>query len=173
MPSNQWLSGTDQDGIQNHMGDAAGPMGVTSHYAVHPRPLQELADVKKLAAAQNSGEPSISLEPELKKIKTEQKLVRDEMASLQTQCTQLASEVEALNKTPPYIIRKKAHHPNPREKDLPPVHWATSCGWRYGCSRFARSAAAESLCRKCFPDEGADLASSGEHSQSSSSSSHD
>ena len=51
-------------------------------------PLQELIDVE---ADVDANEPTASLEPELKKLKTEQKLVRDEVSALQTQCIQLAA----------------------------------------------------------------------------------
>ena len=122
---------------------------------IQDSPLQELIDVEADIDAKERGEPSASLEPELKKLKTEQKLVRDEVY----QCDQLAAEVSELNKTPPYVIGKRAHRPDARGKELPPMHWSTKCGWKYGCSKFTRSAAAYSLCRKCFRDEGTDLVS--------------
>eukprot|EP00435_Cladocopium_sp_Y103_P039100 s3328_g10.t1 len=55
---------------------------------------------------------------------------------LTQRCDQLAAEVAELNATLPYVIGKNAHKPDPREKELAPIAWATRCGWRYGISRF-------------------------------------
>lgn len=138
---------------------------------IQDSPLQELIDVDAESEARERGEPKSSMEPELKKLKADQKTVKEAVQSLQQRCEELAQEVAELNSTPPYVVCKKAHRPDPRERELPPLAWNTRCGWRYGTSKFTRSKAAHDLCRKCFQDEGGELASSGEASDQSSSSS--
>eukprot|EP00435_Cladocopium_sp_Y103_P060721 s29_g22.t1 len=140
---------------------------------IQDSPLHELIDVEAEADARDRGAPAASLEPEVKKLKSDQKTVQASLTSLSQRCDQLAAEVAELNTTPPYIVGSKAHKVDPRERELPPMHWSTKCGWRYGFAKFTRSSAAHSLCRKCFQGEGTDLASSGEDSRSSSTSSDD
>lgn len=59
------------------------------------------------------------MEPELKRLKSEQRLVKDAVSLLSQRCDQLAE----LNSTSPYVVGKKAHKPDQREKELPPVAW--------------------------------------------------
>ena len=138
---------------------------------IQDSPLQELIDVDAESEAQQRGEPAASMEPEIKKLRLEHRTVKDQVMSLHDRCDQLAREVAELNTTPPYVVGKKAHRPDAREKDFNPLLWTTRCGWKYGISKFTRSKAAHDLCRKCFPDESGELASSGESSKHSSSSS--
>ena len=90
---------------------------------IQDSPLQELIDVDAESEARERGKPKASIEPELKKLKTEQKFVKEAVTSLQHRCDELAREVAELNTTPPYVVGKKAHRPDPREKELPPMAW--------------------------------------------------
>lgn len=140
---------------------------------IQDSPLQELIDVEAESEAREKGAAAASLEPEVQKLRTENRWVKNALTELTQKCESLAAEVADLNTTPPYVVGKKAHQPDPREKELEPRYWATRCGWRYGVTRFTRSSAAHDLCRKCFQVESTDPASSEEDNAPSSSSSDD
>ena len=140
---------------------------------IQDSPLQELIDVDAESEAREKGAPATSLEPEVKKLRTEQRRVQAALHAFTQKCESLAAEVADLNTTPLYVVGKKAHQPDTREKELEPRYWATKCGWRYGLTRFTRSSAAHDLCRKCFQTESTGVASSEEENALSSSSSDD
>ena len=53
-------------------------MGITSDPSLHPgQPLQEVIDVDEAEEARQHGAPGASMEPELKKLKLEQRRVQE------------------------------------------------------------------------------------------------
>ena len=95
-------------------------------------------------------QPAASNEPEFKKLKTQQVDTNTKVSVLQDKLNQLAAEVANINYVPKYIVGKKAHLPDHREKIMTPREWVSKCGWAYGMSRFRRSDEIGDRCRKCF-----------------------
>lgn len=123
LPTHQWITGLDPNGLQHHIGDATGPMGITGHLGyIQDSPLQELIDVDAESKSRDRGEPSASVEPEFKRLKSEQRLVKDAVSLLSQRCDQLACEVAELNSTSPYVVGKKATSLTSERKNSPRWH---------------------------------------------------
>lgn len=141
---------------------------------IQDSPLQAMLSCTPGTPASNTNAPGTAgVEPELKKMKTETAGVQADLGVLKARLRELETTVTNLNRVPTYVVGKKAHTPDPRESELPPLTWTSKCGWNYGASKFTRSDQKINLCIKCFPGESADEAAVAESSSSSSSSSSD
>lgn len=121
-----------------------------------------------------------SSDPAVKRLKTSQATLSKQVRDTDSKCEELSTELRSVNTQPTYVVGKKAHQPDPREKSHAPYLWSARCGWKYGASKFHRSNAAENPCKKRFPEtsvlaetDQSVKTSSGESSSDSSSSSSD
>lgn len=96
--------------------------------------------------------PRDATNPAVKRLKSTQSALTQQVNDLDTKYTELAAELQTVNKQPLYVVGKKAHAPDHRGSTHAPYLWSARCGWRYGASRFSRSNTAEYLCKKCFPE---------------------
>ena len=111
--------------------------------------------------------------PAIKRLRSAQADTNTKMETMEAKITALAAEVSVINYTPKYIVGKKTHLPDTREKVLTPRSWVARCGWAYGMSRFRRTDEEGDKCRKCFQisDDPEPIAETGDSSSSDSSSS--
>ena len=78
-------------------------------------------------------------EPAFKKLKADQAEANEELEKLRAIHQKLADDMAKLNYTPAYVVGRKTHIADPREKNLNPRSWTTKCGWSYGMTKFRRT----------------------------------
>ena len=110
--------------------------------------------------------------PSFKKLKSAHEGTAQKVEAMEDRLSKLVAEVANINQTPKYIVGKKTHLPDHREKLMTPREWVSKCGWAYGMSRFRRTDEPGDWCRKCFNlSEATEAEAEDEDSSSSDSSS--
>ena len=147
---------------------------------IQDSPLQELLQARGPTALASGSDPAprevpvpraLEDEPAFKKLKADQAEVSEELAKLRAIHTEIVEDMARINYVPAYVVGRKTHLPDPREKHLNPRSWTTKCGWSYGMTKFRRTDEPGDQCKKCFNIERKPgQAESGEDTPSSSSS---
>ena len=147
---------------------------------IQDSPLQELLQARGVPNTASGSEPAprevhiprdLESEPAFKKLKADQAEVNEELGRLRVIHKELVEDMARINYVPAYVVGKKTHLPDPREKHFNPRSWTTKCGWSYGMTKFRRTDESGDQCKKCFNiDRNPDQVESGEDTPSSSSS---